>query len=157
MLPQFAPKILSVERYPAAAILIDAGVKPEALGDLSTWPQLGGGKRIAELIANRRDAESVSNGKATVTRIVPESVKISESTLEFQAVQDIPVMRPDLLEEQVTSTLTESLRCLSCLIVMQLAHRATCFRNGQAGLRELKRISIFRGELRTGESVGYRT
>ena len=119
----YAPKVLSVERFPVRVLLEDAGVTGDIDENmLQTWPSVGKGETLAAIIINRRDAESIANGKSMLTRLVPGSVSMSDSTLTFRATTEVPVTRPEILEEQT-------------------------------GRREIRRISYFRGELRPGETV----
>eukprot|EP00616_Rhizochromulina_sp_CCMP1243_P003952 CAMPEP_0118981064 /NCGR_PEP_ID=MMETSP1173-20130426/29758_1 /TAXON_ID=1034831 /ORGANISM="Rhizochromulina marina cf, Strain CCMP1243" /LENGTH=260 /DNA_ID=CAMNT_0006931459 /DNA_START=68 /DNA_END=847 /DNA_ORIENTATION=- len=99
---QFAPKILSVERLPVATLLGDAGVilKPEDGPVASAWTEVGRPQAVAGLLVNRRDDESTAMGKGMVSRLVEDSVKIEEGFLTFVTVTDIPVSRPEILEEE---------------------------------------------------------
>lgn len=78
---------------------------------------------LADVLVNRRDAETTKLGKSMTTSVVKGSVVLDGNTLTFQAVTDVPVMRADLLEEQT-------------------------------GRREIKRLSLYRGELRAGQVMG---
>ena len=115
---QFAPKILSVERFPVALVLADAGISVgQDKASLSSWASLGKGERLAELLTNRRDAEANASGRPSSTAVLPGSVVVSGATLSFISVTTVEVMRPDLLEEQI-------------------------------GKRQLRRYTRFRGEIR---------
>ena len=59
----YAPFVLSVERFPARSILEYAGVLGDP-GSLDTWSRLGKAQAVAELLVNRRDAETVPASQA---------------------------------------------------------------------------------------------
>jgi hypothetical protein len=97
----YSPKVLSVERFPVRNLLQDAGVTSDLdEARLGTWPTVGKGETLAEILLNRRDAETIANGKSLLTRMVPGSVVVTNTTLVFKAVTDVPVTRPEILEEQ---------------------------------------------------------
>lgn len=82
-------------------LLQDAGVTSDLdEARLGTWPTVGKGETLAEILLNRRDAETIANGKSLLTRMVPGSVVVTNTTLVFKAVTDVPVTRPEILEEQ---------------------------------------------------------
>jgi len=143
----YAAKILSVERYPASALLLlepttklqqgssvpeaspSTPKSPSQAGDKAeTWREVGSlsPAALANALVNRRDAEtSQAQGMTSMTtRVVKNSVEVSGDgkTLRFMTITDVPVMRPDLLEEQT-------------------------------GRREIVRLSLFRGEIRAGETM----
>jgi len=130
----YAPKVLSVERFPVETLLREMGYAtpppdvPAGGGSSPSWAALGRGTRpeaVAQALVNVRDAELTIGGKSMTTRLVPGSVAVEGdgSILAFRAATDVPVMRPDLLEKQ-------------------------------AGRRELTRASLFLGYLRDGETMG---
>lgn len=121
----YAAKVASVERYPATLLL---GGQVPRTGSPDTWPKLVtavGGKveDLVDIVVNQRDAETAAMGKSMTTRLLKDSVAVSDTTLTFAAVTEVPVMRPDLLEEQT-------------------------------GRREIRRLSLFRGEMRAAETMG---
>jgi hypothetical protein len=90
-------EVIAVERFPAAALLIEEGIQPT--GDLSTFPSIGDPVAVAKLIALRRDRDKPGQSR---TEVVPGSVSVSEDgkVLTFRLITDIDVQKPELLMEQ---------------------------------------------------------
>ncbi len=92
-------EVIAVERFPTRALLEDEGIVVEANADLTTFPNIGDSKAIANLIALRRDKDKPGQ---TRTTLIPESVSVSEDgkTLYFSLTTSIDVQKPELLLEQ---------------------------------------------------------
>ncbi len=85
-------------RFPIKVLLEEEGI--DASGDLSTFPNIGNGVAIANLIAVRRDRDKQTQAR---TIVIPNSVSVSEDgkTLYFSLAQSIEVQKPELLMEQM--------------------------------------------------------
>jgi len=72
-----------------------------ATGDLSTWPTIATDAGAAALVVQRRDAELIAKGGKTQTsQVVDGSLSRSGNELSFEVLAEVPVQRPELLQEQ---------------------------------------------------------
>lgn len=92
-------EVIAVERFPVRNLLEEEGYQAD--GDLSTFSSIGDPAAIAQLILRRREKDKP--GTQNLSQLDRDSVKLSSdgSTMTFSFRQEINVVKPDLLMEEI--------------------------------------------------------